>query len=162
MPEIPVPPSEVPLSSAGAIVPPTAADATGVPETQDEPYAISFASYIESECQITGMSKANSVAALKILKDVGLSYRGPGTLSTSFVDRVERIRREGDYLRVCAGVAEEIDVMELVYKKERPRDQNNSIDLRVFYYSLSNNRTFYLLAIRQDHYNLDHSSGSRR
>jgi len=139
------------------IVPSEAAELPPVVEEPEVlPYKISFASYKPEECEIDGMRKSNAAVALKIVRDIGTNYRGPKSSPSRFIDDVKKIVGTGDYQRICNGLAEEIEVQEIKFTRERRKEPENSVDLRIFFYTVDTERTFYVLAIRQSHYNLDH------
>lgn len=142
------------------IVPKEAAE---FPKEQEDveaiPFKISFEDYKNRECQIDGLKKTNAAAVLKIIRDIGVYFTDESNLlaNASCIDEILTIVRRGDYLQICKGLEEDIQVKEIKYAHQNRRQPENDVDIRLFFYTLESERTFYVLAVRQDHYNLDHS-----
>ncbi len=151
---IPDPDGKVPLSQE---VPVTAAE---LPQTEEapeiSPYRISFAEYKGKECQIDGMNAENAKATLLILRDVGIYYTSEADYwSKASGIQINPIVRDGDYIDLYRGLAEDSEIKEIKYQHHR-----KSIDIRLFFFTLERERTFYLIAARETH--IDTSKGDFR
>jgi len=131
-----------------------------LPQTEEapeiSPYRISFAEYKEKECQMNGMTGDNAKATLMILRDVGIYYTSEENYwSKASNVEIKPVARGGDYTVFYRGLAEDSELKEIKYKHLR-----KSIDIRLFFFTLERERTFYLVAARQDH--VDTSKGNFR
>jgi hypothetical protein len=111
------------------------------------PYKISFARYKEKECQMDSMSGQNARATLKVFKDVGLYYTDEKNYwSKAGPIEIKHIVRGGDYGDLYRNLSEDTELKEIKYKHDR-----KEIDIRLFFFTLEVERTFYLVAARHDH-----------
>lgn len=133
-------------------VPNTAAER---PQTEESPevlpYRISFARYNQGECQMDGMNPKNAKVALTTLRDVGIHFTSEENYSANAGKaEIKRIVCDGDYRGLFRGLGEDAEIKEI--KCTHP---SKGIDVRLFYFSLERNKTFYLIATRETHYDTD-------
>ncbi len=154
MPQIPEPENAQTLKS----VPVDAAELSEVEDPEVLPYKISFVAYNESECEIDGLKRSNAAVALKIVRDIGVRFTDCVSLQKGSVsiDEIKHVVRSGAYKKIYKGLGEDIEVMEIKRVRKDKRDSSNDISLRIFFYTLDQERTFYMIAVRETHYNLDH------
>jgi len=121
------------------------------------PYKISFAEYKGKECQMDGMTGDNAKATLMILRDVGVHYTDADNFWHKAASGIEikPVLRAGDYTSLFRGLAEDSELKEIKYQHPR-----KAIDIRLFYFTLEKERTFYLVAARETH--IDTSKGRFR
>jgi hypothetical protein len=156
MPQIPEPGQEAPeLESlqTGAVA--------ELPEAQEPPeaipYKISFEDYKSGECEIDGLNKPNAGVALKLIRDIGINLTDGGNLAASsrFINDIRYIQNQGDYGNLYRGLAQDIEIREIKCKHENRNKPEKAYDFRLFFYTLDAERTFYVLAVRQSHYDTD-------
>jgi hypothetical protein len=143
-----VSPNDVPVAAAE------------LPETSEapeiSPYKISFAEYKSDECQMNGMTGPNAKATLQILRDVGVHYTDEENYwSNSDGIEIKPIIRDGDYLDLYRGLPDDSEIKEIKYQREK-----KDIDIRLFFFTLEKERTFYLVATKEQH--IDTSKGNYR
>jgi Fe-S-cluster formation regulator IscX/YfhJ len=114
-----------------------------------DPYRISFADYNSGECEIDGLEKQNGAMALKVLRDVGVYFTDEANFSknSSNVTEIRNVVNSGVYTQIYKGLEADKEVREI--KSIR---QKKDVDIRIFFYELESERTFYVLAVRQSHY----------
>lgn len=116
-----------------------------------KPFKISFADYKSNECEISsGLTKDNGAVALKVLRDVGVHFTDEANFNknvSSEVREVKYITRSGDYRNPYRGLDPDKEVREIVCNHLKKK-----VDFRIFFYTLETERTFYVLAVRQSHY----------
>ncbi len=154
-------PTEIPGSGANKDKIIEVAEATlaasSPPEIQ--PFNISFINYKEDKCGVNGIDGRNAQAAIKIVKNIGLDFRGHSLFATKHGGPKMEIKRVSNsapyddyYKRLPSEISDFEEVKEIKYVDARVGKQ---VDLRIFYYALSN--IFYMLAITaSSHENLDH------
>ncbi len=118
------------------------------------PYKISFQDYKEGECQIDGMGKPSAAVALKVVRDIGMSYPTESHLMSccKHIDEIKPVVNKGDYSVLYKGLGYDIEVREIKCKREDKRRPDRAYDFRLFFYALDIEKTFYIIAIRKDHY----------
>ena len=155
-------PTEIPNEEVGGedkimrVAENTLAD-TSPPEL--ERFHISFYNYIEDKCSVDGMDANNAQTAIKMLRDIGLDFKGYDHFIKKHAKsrlEIKVIRNSSPYDDYYRRLPDEIvdgeEVREIKYVDTRP---GKEVDLRIFYYTLSN--IFYMLAITaESHENLDH------
>lgn len=120
------------------------------------PYRISFAEYKEKECQMDSMTPVNAKATLKTIRDVGVHYTSKDNYSSNARGvEMKTISRGGDYLTLYRGLPDDSEIREI--KCKHP---GKEIDIRLFFFTLEKERTFYLVAAKQTH--IDTSKGDYR
>lgn len=125
-----------------------------------ERFNISFADYKEDKCRVDGMNGNNARIAIKIVRDIGLDFKSQAYFSSKHGSAKLEIKPvfnsapyDDYYKKLPSEIQDSQEVKEIKYKDTR---RDKEVDLRIFYYTLSN--IFYMLAITADvHENLDHS-----
>jgi hypothetical protein len=124
-----------------------------------EPFNISFVDYKEDKCRVDGMSAKNAQIAIKIVRNIGLDFKSHDHFVSKHgshkleVKSVFNSPPYDDYYKKLP--SEVVDFQEVKEIKYVDRKHGSEVDLRIFYYSLSN--IFYMLAITADtHENLNH------
>lgn len=115
---------------------------TEAPETI--PYLISFARYNESVCGISELTSNKARKAVETLKTIGTRIRSEADFQRNYVGRIS-VRREGDYKKLYRGLRDDIDLKEIKLQQ----------DARIFYFDIEPERTFYVVAITQNHLETD-------
>ena len=163
----------VPLG--GSIVPPAPESGTTsqgipftapqVPQEAQEPelklYKISFESYKPKECEITEIAPHNGKAALTVLRDVGIFYSSKTNFTTKEGNGVQiiPIDNDGEYTVLYKGL-DEASIFEIKLKKQQKNKEE--VDLRVFYYTIEPDKTFYVVAVKSSkHYDTDKGDRGR-
>ena len=108
------------------------------------PYVISFARYNESMCEISALNSNKAKKAVETLKTIGTKIRSEADFKKHYVDRMP-VRREGDYKKLYRGLKDDIDLKEIKLQQEA----------RIFYFDIEPERTFYVVAITQNHLETD-------
>src|SRR3989344_4961315 len=124
-----------------------------------EPYNISFVNYIKDKCSVNGMDGKNAQMAIKIIKNIGLNFKSQEHFSSEQMGNKLEIKQvfnsspyDDCYKELPTEIQDSQEVKEIKYKDTRLEKE---VDLRIFYYTLSN--IFYMLAITAGvHENLDH------
>ncbi len=116
--------------------------ANAPPEEAPEakPYLISFAKYNEKMCEISELNSNKARKAVETFKTVGTKIRSESDFKKIPIDRIP-VRREGEYKKLFQGLADDIDLKELKLQQ----------DARIFYFDIEPERTFYVVAITQNH-----------
>lgn len=125
-----------------------------------EPFHISFVDYKEEKCRVNGMSGNNAQMAIKIVRNIGLDFKSQDHFVSKHGSQKLEVKPvlnsppyDDYYKKLPAEVADLQEVKEIKYVDTK---RGNEVDLRIFYYSLSN--IFYMLAITANtHENLDHA-----
>lgn len=142
------------LESSG-VVPKDAAEMKADDDPEARPFRISLAKYNSKACQIDELGGDNAKAALSTLRDVGLYFTSEMEFSSrsSLDSEIKYVENAGDYSLMYKGLGgEDVDVKEIKIQR-----QKKGVDFRIFFYSLEFERTFFLIAIRQNH--LDTTKG---
>jgi hypothetical protein len=108
------------------------------------PYVISFVKYNESLCEISELNSNKARKALEIFKTVGIKIYSRADLQRNYIDQIP-VRREGDYMKLYNGLDDDIDLKEIKLQQ----------DARIFYFDIETERTFYIIAITQNHFETD-------
>lgn len=144
-------------------------DANGIPRTVAErpqteespevlPYRISFARYNQGECQMDEMNPKNAKVVLTTLRDVGVHFTSEENYSVnSGKAEIKKIICAGDYRGLFRGLGEDAEIKEI--KCTHP---SKGVDVRLFYFSLERDKTFYLVATRETHYDTDKGNYQHR
>lgn len=104
------------------------------------PYLISFSRYNESMCEISELNSNKARKAVETFKTVGTKIRSEADFQKHYVDRIP-VRREGEYKKLYRGLGDDIDLKEIKLQQ----------DARIFYFDIEPERTFYVVAITQNH-----------
>ncbi len=108
------------------------------------PYLVSFARYNESMCEISELNNNKAKKAIETFKMVGTKIYSEKDFQRYHVDRIP-VRREGVYQKLYQGLSDDIDLKEI-------KLQQNA---RIFYFDIEDKRTFYVVAITQNHLDTD-------
>lgn len=130
---------------------------TSPPELK--PFYISFTEYKKDKCKVDGMESKNAQVALRIIRDIGLDFISYGDFVSKHGSQRLEIKQvfneapyDDYYKKLPAEIQDQQEVKEIKFVDIRPKKE---VNLRIFYYSLSN--IFYMLAITANtHENLDH------
>ena len=103
-----------------------------------------------------GMTGSNAKATLTILRDIGVYFTSEQNYwaNAGGVD-IKPVIRAGEYATLYRGLGEDAEIKEIKFQHER-----KEVDVRLFFFSLEKDKTFYLVATRQTHY--DTSKGDFR
>lgn len=104
------------------------------------PYVISFVKYNEKMCEIPNLDSNKARKAIETLKIVGTKIRSTADYQRYHVGRV-LVRNEGEYKKLYNGLAPDADLREVRLQQEA----------RIFYFDIESERTFYIVAITQNH-----------
>ena len=104
------------------------------------PYVISFAKYNERMCEISELGGNKAKKAIETFKAIGTKIRSEADFQRYYVDRIP-VRREGEYKKLYRGLRDDIDLKEIKLQQ----------DARIFYFDIEPERTFYVVAITQNH-----------
>lgn len=119
-----------------------------MPQEQEAPeasfYVISFAKYNEKMCEITLLDSNKARRAIEIFKRIGTKICCEADFQRFSVERIP-VRREGEYKKLYRGLSEDIDLKEIKLQQ----------DARIFYFDLEPERTFYVVAVTQNHLDTD-------
>jgi len=124
-----------------------------------EPYNISFINYKEDKCRVNEMDGNNARMALKIVRDIGVDFKSHDLFTSKHVGgklEVKQVFNTPPYDDYYKKLPDEIkDGQEIKEIKYINTKKEKEVDLRIFYYTLSN--IFYMLAITAGvHENLNH------
>jgi len=108
------------------------------------PYVISFVKYNEKMCEIDMLNSNKAKRAIETLKKVGTKVRSTADFQRHSVDRIS-VRNEGAYKRLFNGLPQDADLKEIKLQQ----------DSRIFYFDIEPDRTFYVVAITQNHLDTD-------
>ena len=104
------------------------------------PYLLSFSRYNESMCEISELNSNKARKAVETFKTIGTKIRSEADFQRNYVDRIP-VRREGEYKKLYRGLGDDIDLKEIKLQQ----------DARIFYFDIEDKRTFYVVAITQNH-----------
>ena len=108
------------------------------------PYVISFAKYNEKLCEISELSKNKGKKALSILKEIGTKVFARADFQRHNI-RTDGIANSGEYKKLYSKIAPDIEIRELFLQDTG----------RVFYFDIEPERTLYVVAIRENHFETD-------
>lgn len=108
------------------------------------PYVISFAEYKEKMCEISELNSNKARKAVETFKTIGTKIRSEADFQRNYVDRIP-VRRESEYKKLYQGLGDDIDLKEIKLQQ----------DARIFYFDIEDRRTFYVVAITQNHLETD-------
>jgi hypothetical protein len=104
------------------------------------PYSISFANYNERMCEISLLNSNKAKRAVETLKTIGMKVRSTADFQRHSIDRIP-VRYDGEYKKLFNGLPNEVELKEIKLQQ----------DARMFYYDIEPERTFYVVAITQNH-----------
>jgi hypothetical protein len=111
---------------------------TETPETQ--PYLISFSKYNERICEISLLTSNKAKRAVEILKTIGTKIRSQADFQRNSIDRIP-VCYEGEYKKLFNGLSADIELKEIKLQQKA----------RIFYFDIEPERTFYVVAITENH-----------
>ncbi|TSC67708.1 MAG: hypothetical protein CEO19_91 [Parcubacteria group bacterium Gr01-1014_73] len=111
---------------------------TEAPEVS--PYVISFARYNERMCEISKLDNNKARKAIETFKIIGTKIRSTTDFQKFYVDRIP-VRGEGEYKKLYNGLGDDIEIKEIKLQQKA----------RIFYFDIEPERTFYVVAITQNH-----------
>ena len=104
------------------------------------PYVISFVKYNEKMCEISTLDSNKARKAVETFKKVGTKIRSTTDYQKHSVDRIP-VRCEGEYKKLYNGLPQEAELNEIKLQQAA----------RIFYFDIEPERTFYVVAITQNH-----------
>lgn len=111
---------------------------------QEEPeaslYVISFAKYNQKMCEIDDLDSNKAKRAISVFKTIGTEIRSQGDFTKKAIDRIP-IRFEGEYKKLFNGLDDDVELKEIKLQQ----------DARIFYFDIESQRTFFVVAITQNH-----------
>lgn len=113
-------------------------------DPEGKPYLISFARYNERICEIGILSSNKARKAIETLKNIGIKIKCLADFQREHIDRIP-VRREGDYLKLYNKLSDDIDLKEIKLQQ----------DARIFYFDIEPEKTFYVVAITENHLETD-------
>jgi len=116
---------------------------TEAPEAN--PYVISFVKYNDRMCEISDLNGNKAKKAIETLKTIGTKIRSTADYQRYSVGRIP-VRCEGEYKKLFNGLPQDVDLKELKLQQ----------DARIFYFDIEPDRTFYVVAITQNHLETKH------
>lgn len=108
------------------------------------PYVISFAKYNEKMCELAQLNNNKAKRAIETLKTIGTKVRSTADYQRHSVDRIP-VRCEGEYKKLFKGLEDDIELKEIKLQQSA----------RVFYFDIEPERTFYIVAITDNHLETD-------
>lgn len=111
---------------------------------EGKPYLISFSKYNINCCEIDILGKNKGNRALSILREIGTKVYTRADFQRNNI-RNERVDNSGDYKKLYNKIDQGIEIRELFL-------QNTG---RIFYFDIEPERTLYVVAITENHYEVD-------
>ncbi len=108
------------------------------------PYVISFARYNGRLCEIKNLNSNKARKAVETFKIIGTKVRSEADFQRYHIDRLP-IDRKREYLKLYNGLKDDIDLKEIKLQQ----------DARIFYFDIEPERTLYVVAITQNHFETD-------
>jgi hypothetical protein len=129
-------PKEVARSTeASGDIPQSAASMSQEIEAPEaDPYVISFIKYNDKMCEISDLTGNKAKRAVETLKKVGTKIRSTADYQRHSVDRIP-VKYDGEYKKLFNGLLQQ--------------------DARIFYFDIEPERTFYVVAITENHLETD-------
>ena len=132
------------------VIPPTVAELPQEDDPEILPFKISFAKYNRKECEIDGIDPDYAKAALTTLRDVGVYFTSEDAYAKQSIhSEIKYVNNDGDYGRLFKGMGD-AEIKEIKFQ-----NQKKKVDGRLFFFTLEKERTFYLVAVRQNHYDTE-------
>lgn len=113
-------------------------------ELEANPYVISFVKYNEKMCELSLLGNNKAKKAIETLKTIGTKVCSSADFQRHSIDQIP-VRREGEYKKLFNGLRDDIDLKEIKLQQ----------DARVFYFDIEPERTFYVVAITENHLETD-------
>jgi hypothetical protein len=139
-------PKEVARSTeASGDIPQSAASMSQEIEAPEaDPYVISFIKYNDKMCEISDLTGNKAKRAVETLKKVGTKIRSTADYQRHSVDRIP-VKYDGEYKKLFNGLPQEVELNEIKLQQ----------DARIFYFDIEPERTFYVVAITENHLETD-------
>jgi len=119
-----------------------------IPQEQEapeaRPYVISFVKYNERECEISLLTSNKAKKAIETFKKIGTKICSTADFQRHSVDRYP-VDFKGEYKKLFNGLDPSIELKEIKLQQ----------DARIFYFDIEPERTFYVVAITENHYETD-------
>lgn len=139
MPDIPITVTNVPPEGDIPKIVAELPQASEAPESQ--PYLISFSKYNNGLCEISLLNSNKAKKAIETLRDIGMKVKSQADFQRHNIDRIP-VTYKGDYKKLFNGLDGSIELKELKLQQ----------DARIFYFDIEPERTLYVIAITQNHY----------
>ena len=106
------------------------------------PYVISFAKYNEKMGQVPFLTRSNAIKTLEKLKNIGTKVYSDKDFQRNDIKH-KSIKDTGEYTKLFnkLRLENDIELKEIILSKKA----------RIFYFNIESERTFYVVAIREDH-----------
>jgi hypothetical protein len=91
-------------------------------------------------CEISLLNSNKAKRAVETLKTIGMKVRSTADFQRHSIDRIP-VRYDGEYKKLFNGLPNEVELKEIKLQQ----------DARMFYYDIEPERTFYVVAITQNH-----------
>lgn len=114
-----------------------------IPELR--PYLISFADYNSKECEISELNASRAKCAISALRDIGTKVTTTTDFQRHGIDRIE-VKYKGEYKKLFKRLSPDVELKEL---------KLGGGDARIFYYDVEPEKTLYVVAITNSHYETD-------
>ncbi|MGD0576629.1 MAG: hypothetical protein ABSA74_00955 [Candidatus Staskawiczbacteria bacterium] len=113
-------------------------------EPEATPYKISFIRYNDKMCEISELNSNKAKKAIETFKIIGTKIHSEADFKKYSIDRIP-VHRSGEYNKLYKGLASDIDLKEIKLQEKA----------RIFYFDIESERTFYVVAITQNHLETD-------
>lgn len=107
-------------------------------------YLISFANYNKKICEINLLNSNKARKAIELFKDIGTKICCEKDFQKYSIDRLP-VYNSGDYKKLYRGLSADIELKEIKLQE----------DARIFYFDIEAQRTLYIVAITQNHFETD-------
>lgn len=133
-----------PIEDNGKLLP----EITTMSQDQDmpegRPYVISFAQYKDKLCEISFLQKSNAKKALNVLKNIGTKVCSKTDFNKNNL-KIKKIINNGEYKRLYNSLSPDTEISEITL----------SDTSRIFYYDIESEKTLYIIAIKENHFETD-------
>lgn len=138
-------PKDVARADIPGNIPPIVAELPeGIEEPEIRPYVISFANYNDKVCEINLLNSNKARKAVEVFKKVGTKVCCTADFQKNAIDRLPVIK-SGEYKKLFNKLGGDIELKEIKLQE----------DARIFYFDLEPEKTFYVVAITQNHFETD-------
>ena len=139
MPDIPSDVIEIPNSGDIPNIVAELPEEIEAPETR--PYFISFSKYNENLCEIQHLTSNKAKKAIETLKKKNKKIHSQTDFQRHSIDRIP-VHYAGEYKKLFNGLSSDIELKEIKLQQSA----------RIFYFDLEPERTFYVVAITENHF----------
>jgi hypothetical protein len=116
----------------------------GVEAPEAKPNDISFVNYNNRMCEIEQLDRNKAKKAIQTFKTIGTKIHSLKDYQRHAVDRIP-VSYDGDYKKLFSGLPQDVELKEIKLQEKA----------RIFYYDIEPERTFYVVAITQNHLETD-------